>query len=62
MSLTGRLGFCPFPKYEGDPWEEVVAQDRDYVLWLVGPKGPEMDPILYDRLIELLEDTPEEDR
>ena len=48
---------CPFPKHQGKPWEDVIDEDRNYVEWLVGYEGPELRPELYNRLMELLEET-----
>ena len=46
---------CPFPEYEGVPWDVVVEEDRKYVEWLVNGEGHELDPDIEDALIELLE-------
>lgn len=53
--MAPRLTRCPFPKHRGELWEDVVAEHRRYVEWLVSGDGPEIDEELYDRLIDLLE-------
>lgn len=30
------ITICPFKKHMGKPWKVVIAQDRDYVDWLIG--------------------------
>jgi len=29
------IGICPFKKWAGVPWTEVIQKDRDYVMWLL---------------------------
>lgn len=50
-----RLVHCPFPKWQGVPWEDVLSEDPSYILWLVSGESPKIDEELYDHLIELLE-------
>jgi hypothetical protein len=47
---------CPFPKWQGHPWEEVLEKHPSYVEWLVSGEGPPMSEELYDHLVFLLED------
>ncbi len=50
----GTFETCPFPKYCGVPWGDVVASDSAYVHWLISGNGPEMEDELYDFLEDLL--------
>ena len=50
---------CHFPKYEGLLWEEVITQDRPYILWLLSHEGPDLPDELYEYLTDLLEETAE---
>lgn len=54
-----KLEVCPFQKHEGEKWEDVVAEDRRYVEWLVSAEGPALSTDLYEKLTELLEETAE---
>lgn len=54
------LETCQLPKYRGKLWTDVVAKDRPYVEWLVGFGGPRLSSVLYDHLMGLLEEGPEE--
>lgn len=55
--IAPRFAICPFPKHEGKRWEDVIAEDRQYVEWLVSGSGPNMSVFLYEHLIELLEES-----
>lgn len=50
------LKVCRLPKHDGEPWCDVVEEDRPYVEWLVSGDGPELNDDLYDELMELLEE------
>lgn len=46
---------CFFPKHKGKLWVDVIAEDREYVEWVVGGSGPQIKDNLYDYLMDLLE-------
>lgn len=47
---------CRMQKHNGKLWEDVVQEDRPYVEWLVSGDGPKLWEVLYDYLMELLEE------
>lgn len=47
--------YCHFPKHEGKLWVDVIAEDRQYVEWVVSGGGPYIEDRLYDYLMDLLE-------
>ncbi|MGD9631376.1 MAG: hypothetical protein AB7V18_19225 [Pyrinomonadaceae bacterium] len=51
-----RLAHCPFPKWQGALWVDVLEEDPSYIEWLISGEGPKMDDELYNHLIELLEE------
>lgn len=47
---------CPFPKHKDRAWEDILKDDPEYLMWLVGMDGPALTPGLEDFLLELLEE------
>ena len=48
---------CNFPKHSGKLWVDVVEEDRGFCEWLVsGEHDLVLDNVLYDYLMELLEE------
>lgn len=55
-NTSDRYTYCPFPKHKDKLWAEVIEEDREYVEWLVSMEGPDLSDMLYDFLIDLLEE------
>ena len=59
VNKSALLRVCQFPKHEGESWYDILEEDRRYIEWIVsldGPGVPHLSPILYEFLIELLEE------
>ncbi len=40
------LTHCPFPKHQGEPWEDVVENDREYVHWILYESEMDLQDLL----------------
>lgn len=49
---------CPFKKYRGEPWMDVIPKDRDYVRWLL-ENMEELDDELRDCLQWAVDNLPD---
>lgn len=48
-----KLTYCPFPKHKGEPWDDVVEEDPQYIRWLIY-EGPPLDDELFAFLSNLI--------
>lgn len=48
------LTVCHLPKHKDERWEDIIAEDRDYVEWLVY-RTDWLDEATYNYVLDLLE-------